>query len=165
MFELKYSSAAVSCLLTNIKTCELQAYILIDQSGSYLAAWDRRGGAHQKLMPSLQECRHLGSMKIREFSIVRERRHVTPCLSSAHSSTGYCEPVCGQREIGRFGVQDLYVDVYDYSEPSGTTDCSGTMSGTKKCDVMFKLRPFVHWLLSTRHRSVNNVKPFELRFG
>ena len=27
----------------------------------------------------------------REFSIVRERRHVTPCLSSAPSSTGYCE--------------------------------------------------------------------------
>ena len=50
---------------------------------------------------------------IREFSIVRERRHVTPCLSSAPSSTGYCEPVCGQREIGRFRVQDLYVD---YSE-------------------------------------------------
>ena len=46
----------------------------------------------------------------REFSIVRERRHVTPCLSSAPSSTGYCEPVCGQREIGRFRVQDLYVD-------------------------------------------------------
>ena len=47
---------------------------------------------------------------IRGVSIVRERRHVTPCLSSAPSSTGYCEPVCGQREIGRFGVQDLYVD-------------------------------------------------------
>ena len=27
----------------------------------------------------------------REFSIIRERRHVTPCLSSAPSSTGYCE--------------------------------------------------------------------------
>ena len=50
----------------------------------------------------------------REFSIVRESRHVTPCLSSAPSSTGYCEPVCqsGQREIGRFRVQDLYVDYY-----------------------------------------------------
>ena len=54
-----------------------------------------------------------GYYGIREFLIVRERRHVTPCLSSAPSSTGYCEPVCGQREIGRFGVQDLYVDVYD----------------------------------------------------
>ena len=103
----------------------------------------------------------------REFSIVRERRHVTPCLSSAPSSTGYCEPaVCGQREsVGlEFKICTL---TFMTSEPSGTTDCSGTMSGTKKCDVMFKLRPFVHWLLSTRHRSVNNVKPvaFELRFG
>ena len=57
--------------------------------------------------------RILAEYNIREFSIVRERRHVTPCLSSAPSSTGYCEPVCGQREIGRFRVQDLYVD---YSE-------------------------------------------------
>ena len=64
---------------------------------------------------------------------------MTPCLSSAPSSTGYCEPVCGQREIGRFGVQDLYVN---YSERMSRR------SGTKKCDVMFKLRSFVHWLLA-----------------
>ena len=33
-------------------------------------------------------------------------------ISSAPLSTGYCEPVCGQREIGRFRVQDLYVDYF-----------------------------------------------------
>ena len=121
---------------------------------------------------------------------------MTPCLSSAPSSTGYCErrhrsvdnvksvglelkiwvvgsfftltsgrsgtktydvmfklhpffhwllstasPVCGQREIGRFVVQDL-----------GSRECftlTSGRSGTKTYDVMFKLRPFVHWLLST----------------
>ena len=46
----------------------------------------------------------------REFSIVHERRHVTPCLSSApfvHWLLLAASPVCGQREISRFGVQDL----------------------------------------------------------
>ena len=65
---------------------------------------------------------------------MRERRHVTPCLSSAPSSTGYCEPVCGQRKIDRFGVK-ICTLTFMTSERSGTTDCSGT----KKCGVMFKL--------------------------
>ena len=80
-----------------------------------------------------------------EFSIVHERRHVTPCLSSAPSSTGYCErrhrSVDNVKSVGLefkiwVGSFRLYVN---YSK----------RSGTKTYDVMFKLRPFVHWLLST----------------
>ena len=75
----------------------------------------------------------------REFSIVRERRHVTPCLSSAPSSTGYCEPVCGQREIGRFTVQDLYVDYTALLWQKEASDKSDISCKRAKCVCHF------HW--------------------
>ena len=65
----------------------------------------------------------------REFSIVRERRHVTPCLSPAPSSTGYCErrhrSVDNEKSVGLefkiwVGSFRLFVD---YSERSGTKTC------------------------------------------
>ena len=57
---------------------------------------------------------------IKEFSIVRERRHVTPCLSSAPSNTGYCErrhrSVDNVKSVGLefkiwVGSFRLYVDI------------------------------------------------------
>ena len=109
----------------------------------------------------------------REFSIVRERRHVTPCLSSAPSSTGYCElggisssvlsvfftdkfykllkslHLIGWEQICQWKTlrQNAWWNAPPPPPPS-VDNVKSVGLEFKICDVMFKLRPFVHWLLA-----------------
>ena len=82
---------------------------------------------------------------------------MTPCLSSAPSSTGYCER--RHRSVDNVKSVGLEFKIW-----VGSFRLYVERSGTKTYDVMYKLRPFVHWLLSTASLSMNNVKPVDFEF-
>ena len=99
----------------------------------------------------------------REFLIVRERRHVMPCLSSAPSSTGYCErhhqSVDDVKSVGlEFKICTLT------SERSGTTDCRDQWAERRHVTSCLSSAPSSTGYCQRRHRSVNNVKPVTFEF-